>query len=192
MLSGSGIRTAARTKYCRPVPPTLLNEMNRRPTKQMIGQRFGRLVVVESVASVKGHSYVLCDCDCGTTAKRVGTSALNTGSIVSCGCYHREIQKARCTTHGKFRTAEYRSYINAKGRCTNPNNTNYPNYGGRGIEFRFSNFEEFLNDIGPKPTPKHSVDRTNVDGHYEPGNVRWATAKEQANNRQANARTKCI
>jgi hypothetical protein len=72
-------------------------------------------------------------------------------------------------------------------RCLNPNFAGYSNYGGRGIRVCpewHGSFEAFASHIGPRPTDKHSVDRINNEGHYEPGNVRWATAKEQANNRR--------
>lgn len=77
---------------------------------------------------------------------------------------------------------EYSTYLAAKKRCNNPKDTAYVRYGGRGIEFRFESFEEFFAAIGPKPSPKHSIDRINNDGHYEAGNVRWATDNEQRMN----------
>lgn len=80
---------------------------------------------------------------------------------------------------GKRRRAEYRAYHHAKNRCNNPKDKGYKYYGGRGIEFRFTSFEEFIAHIGPRPSPKHSLDRIDNDGHYEPGNVRWATKEEQ-------------
>jgi hypothetical protein len=76
------------------------------------------------------------------------------------------------------------AYVSAKARCTNSNMECWPNYGGRGIEFRFTCLAEFLADIGLPPSLEHSIDRKNNDGHYEPGNVRWSTAKEQASNRR--------
>jgi hypothetical protein len=79
--------------------------------------------------------------------------------------------------------SEKNSYYNARSRCTNPNFPNWENYGGRGIEFRFSSFEEFLGELGPRPEGK-TLDRINTNGHYEPGNVRWATPKEQQKNRR--------
>ena len=80
---------------------------------------------------------------------------------------------------------EYSIYRKAKSRCTNRNAECWKDYGGRGIEFRFTSFEEFYKHLGPRPTPAHSLDRyPNNDGHYEPGNVRWATPAEQSANRR--------
>jgi hypothetical protein len=83
----------------------------------------------------------------------------------------------------KEQTVEEQAYYNARARCTNPNNRNYKNYGGRGIEFRFTSFEQFHAEIGGRPTGK-TLDRQNNDGHYEPGNVRWASRSEQARNKR--------
>lgn len=83
------------------------------------------------------------------------------------------------------RTPEYTAWKRIQSVCTNPNNPKYDRYGGRGIEVHFTTFEEFLACIGRRPSPAHSVDRINNDGHYEAGNLRWATNREQANNRGA-------
>jgi hypothetical protein len=89
---------------------------------------------------------------------------------------------------GKY-TPEYRAYMNAKTRCENPNDTKRWNlYGGRGIKFKFKSIEEFLNHVGPKPTPQHMLDRIDSNGHYEIGNVRWATVHEQMLNRRMTPR----
>jgi hypothetical protein len=80
--------------------------------------------------------------------------------------------------------SESQAYSNAKGRCIDSENRSFPCYGGRGIEFRFTSFEEFINHIRPKPSPELSLDRIENDGHYEAGNVRWATMQEQHANRR--------
>lgn len=80
--------------------------------------------------------------------------------------------------------SEYNAFLNARHRCTDPTNKRWKDYGGRGIEFRFENPEQWMTELGRRPSLQHSVDRINNDGHYEPGNVRWATAEEQ----QANTR----
>lgn len=93
----------------------------------------------------------------------------------------------KTTKSGK--SAEYQAYINAKSRCNNPKAVNYSYYGGRGIEFRFASFNEFFAELGQRPSPTHSVERINNDGHYESGNVRWATKKEQVENRRCTTLT---
>ena len=88
-------------------------------------------------------------------------------------------------THGMRKSPEYRSYAMARNRCKNPNADRWAEYGGRGIEFRFVGFEAFFAEVGPRPSLKHSVDRMDNNGHYEPGNVRWALHKDQCRNRRS-------
>jgi hypothetical protein len=93
---------------------------------------------------------------------------------------------------GAVHEKEYHSYCAAKQRCQDRNLPAYKNYGGRGIEFKFNSFEEFLAELGPKPTPQHGVDRyPNNDGNYEPGNVRWANRSEQNKNRRPFSEETC-
>ncbi len=100
---------------------------------------------------------------------------------------HRNAVNGRFqSTHGMRHTSEYNIYHKAKDRCNNPNDKRYKDYGGRGIEFRFHSFQEFFAEVGYKPTPKHSIDRINVNGHYEIGNVKWSTHLEQARNTRNN------
>ena len=119
----------------------------------------------------------LCQCDCGKEVIVRGAS-LTTGNTKSCGC----LTTANAVTHGKSRTDEYKAWGTMLQRCTNPRATGFDRWGGRGItvcERWRRSFENFLVDLGPKPSPQHSIDRINNDGNYEPGNCRWATKQEQ-------------
>lgn len=91
--------------------------------------------------------------------------------------------KGRPRSHGMSNTSEYRSFYAARDRCTNPNHRQFKDYGGRSIQFRFGSFEEFYETLGPCPSSK-SLERMDPDGHYEKGNVCWATRKQQAKNRR--------
>jgi hypothetical protein len=156
----------------------------------LTGQKFGRLTVLEEYGRAKyGHFLWLCVCEDGNKCVVRGAH-LNSGHSASCGC----LQVERITKHGhntlNGQTPEYKAWQNARERCTNPNKDSYSYYGGRGIEFLFTAFEEFLAEVGLRPSDQHSIDRIDVDGHYAPGNVRWATAKQQANNKRRNKRVK--
>lgn len=156
------------------------------PTRDLAGQKFGRLTAVSLAGSTGDGATWLCTCECGGR-KIIRTQSLVRGRTRSCGCLHAEANAVRVITHGATvggKTPEYRAYIAAKKRCTNPNTDDWPLYGGRGIRFLFSSFQEFLSEIGPKPSPEHSIDRKDPDGDYCIGNVRWATAHEQRVNQR--------
>lgn len=161
----------------------------------MVGQRFGRLLVIarHGACALNGGATWSVVCDCGRGAV-VPRGSLISGRTKSCGCLAAEagvrnapIAHAAATKHGQHLTRLYRAWTSMKSRCLTPSAGNYSRYGAKGVrvcdEWQRS-FEAFADHVGEPPTPKHTLDRKNPFGNYEPGNVRWATPKEQANNRR--------
>ncbi len=125
-------------------------------------------------------------CDCGEKTVVHGAE-LRSGDTQSCGCLHSEVTSKRHKTHGRSHTPEHNAWLSLKQRCTDQKRPDYANYGGRGIRVSkkwMHDFEAFYRHIGPRPSPRHSVERINNARGYMPGNVKWATATEQQNNKR--------
>lgn len=167
------------------------------------GQRFGRLKVIKDTGQKQGGSYMWrCKCDCGITVDVV-VKSLRNGNTTSCGCQRRESCANRLLTHGCEGTRLYVVWTLIKNRCYNTAAPNYHRYGGRGITMHrqwrkdFISFAEYVMGLPKSPSrkfllsPAHgkrgklSIDRTNNDKGYRPGNLRWATQKEQVRNSTA-------
>jgi hypothetical protein len=162
------------------------------PIRDMTGQRFGRLTVVglDHTKPCKGGSRIFwkLKCDCGTEIVGRGDS-IRVGRYVSCGCKKLD----QLTEHGLTGIPEHKIWCGMVERCHSPTSNGYFRYGGKGIivcEKWRHDFAAFYAYVGSRPTPKHSIDRyPNNRGNYEPGNVRWATRKEQQRNITTNVMT---
>ena len=160
----------------------------------LMGQQFGRAFVIDR-ADNKGvgkfqQAMWICQCDCGNTFITSGHN-LRCGDTKSCGCLKIDIAKKIILKHGaasnNSRKPEYNIWQAMKQRCANPNGRSYKDYGGRGItvcDKWLNDFTAFFNDVGPRPSKTHSLDRIDVNKGYYPDNVKWSTPLEQSLNKR--------
>lgn len=154
------------------------------------GRKFGRLTAVKDVGT-KGHNRLwLCQCSCGNTKTTISYNLVK-GLATSCGCKLRETllkRNQRLAKHRLSKIPEYQAWSHMMNRCRNPKEKRYNDYGGRGIQVckRWHNAKLFFSDMGPKPTPKHTIDRINNELGYFPLNCRWATRLVQNRNTRRN------
>jgi hypothetical protein len=162
------------------------------PASEIIGKRFGRLVPTVELERVGGLRQFRCDCECGGSID-VRLNALRKGATSSCGCYRREVAAATTAAravHGEcHKTPEHRSWQAMIARCTQPSHVAYERYAGRGITIcdRWrgqGGYENFLADMGRRPSLDYTLDRVDNDGNYTPENCRWADRSTQIRNQR--------
>jgi len=157
----------------------------------LTGKIFGRLSVIKTAGTDKRNERIwVCICDCGNEVV-VTSYRLKKGRTKSCGCFLADAAREKFTKHGLTAGGnyppEFHSWSNMRRRCYDSKNSDYSNYGGRGIivcDRWLNNFALFLKDMGEKPSKKHSLERIDVNGNYEPNNCKWETPVNQRRNQR--------
>lgn len=173
-----------------------------RKIRDLKGERFGALTVLEFAGKRNGRTYWLCECDCGSY-KAIRTGDLTSGHSKSCGCSYKKcrVPIESKITHNMSKTRFYNVWRKMKCRCSNPNHMAYKHYGGRGIQvcerwlqsfecFKEDMFETYLAHIDRFGKRNTTLERVDVNGDYAPDNCKWATWDEQAKNKRKKVRRK--
>lgn len=161
--------------------------------KSIVGEKVSSIRILREFRGFakSGKSVVYCEyiCDCGQFGVAIKHKII-ARQIKSCGCKKSELVSKATTKHGLTKSGkiapEYAIWKSLKARCENPSSCNYKNYGGRGIKRLWKSVEEFYQDMGPRPSPTHQIDRSFNDGHYEASNCQWQTAAFQNANKRTN------
>lgn len=157
-------------------------------TTELSGLKFHKWTVIERSGIINNRFAYLCKCECGVL-RRVPGSKLTHGQSKSCGCWRKEFNVEKMTTHGLKGHRLYRIWQGIKNRCLNPNRKDFKYYGGRGIQIcdewlhDFQSFYDWAMENGY--SDELSIDRKEVNQNYSPDNCKWSTSKEQCNNRRS-------
>lgn len=165
--------------------------MAKKRRENLLGKVFGMWKVIDEAERENNRTYWFCECECGTR-RRVNAYALKKGKSKNCGCVRdRKHLKHGHNRVGK-RTTEYVIWSRMIDRCHKVNHNKYKDYGARGIKVcsRWLDFKNFLEDMGKRPSKKHTLDRIDYNGNYEPQNCRWATYSEQNRNQRIRSTNK--
>lgn len=168
-----------------------------RYSRNLTGESFGRWTVVSYAGKENQLCHWLCKCECGTQ-KKLRTSALTSGKSNSCGCLRKEMNNFWKKTHGMSNTPEFQIWTSMRRRCRAKHRPDWRVYGLFQVCKRWEKFENFIEDMGKRPSPKHSIERIENSHGYSPDNCKWATQTEQGRNRRTNhiltfdGRSQCI